>query len=202
MPCLRNMSLCSRWKLSCTSAGVGASVPRPHAVSPKPAAPAHSARAHCRRPAAQCPAPAAAWVTTGARGDTHASVREGLDPSRRDIKGTRSHDRSLLSSPAILALSPRRRVCARLPGCRHPDVAPGGARAAPMLRSDGIRASAPVAHLSKVIPSTTSSTWLVDCEGELRVCGSYFAQDIKDLAGQGVGVNDRQELEPRATGVR
>ena len=51
-------------------------------------------------------------------------------------------------------------------------------------------------------PSTTSSIWLVDREGELRVCGSYFAQDIKDLAGQGVGVNDRQELEPRATGVR
>jgi hypothetical protein len=38
----------------------------PHATSPKPAAPAHSARARCRRPAAQCPAQAAAWVTTGA----------------------------------------------------------------------------------------------------------------------------------------
>ena len=59
---------------SSTSAPVGASVPRPHATSPKPAAPAHSASARCRRPAAQCPAPAAAWVTTGATGDTHPRV--------------------------------------------------------------------------------------------------------------------------------
>jgi hypothetical protein len=29
----------------------------------------------------------------------------------------------LLSSPAIPALSPRRRVCAKLPGCHHPDAA-------------------------------------------------------------------------------
>ena len=40
-------------------------MPRPHVTSPKPAAPAHSARARCRRPAAQCPRPATAWVTTG-----------------------------------------------------------------------------------------------------------------------------------------
>jgi len=31
--------------------------------------------------------------------------------------------------------------------------------------------------------SPSSAPWgLVDCKCELRVCGSYFAQDIKDLA--------------------
>jgi hypothetical protein len=122
-PNLRSRSVCCRRKFSCTSAAVGASVPRPHATSPKPAAPAHSARPRCRRPADQCPAPAAAWVTTGATGDTHPRGFEGLAPSRRGKKASRSHDRSLLSSRAIPALSPRRRVCAKLPGCRHPDVA-------------------------------------------------------------------------------
>ena len=107
-PSLRIRSLCCRSH----SAQVGASVPRPHATSPKPAAPAHSARARRRRPEAQCPAPAAAWVTTGATGDTHPSVREGLTPSRRGIKASHSHDGSLLSSLAIPSLSPRRRVCA------------------------------------------------------------------------------------------
>jgi len=81
VPGLRIRSSCRR-KLSCTSAAVGASVPRPHAISPKPAAPAHSARARCRRPAAQCPAPAAAWVTTGVTKGTHPDVRAGLPPSR------------------------------------------------------------------------------------------------------------------------
>ena len=95
---------------SSTSAPVGASVPRPHATSPKPAAPAHSARARCRRPAAQCPAPATAWVTTGATGFTHPRVPEGLPPSRRGIKASRSW--ALLSSRVIPSLSPWRRVCA------------------------------------------------------------------------------------------
>jgi len=108
VPSLRNRSLCSRRMFSSTSARVGASVPRPHATSPKPAAPAHSARARCRRPEAQCPAPTAAWVTTGATGDTHPSVPEGLAPSRRGIKASRSN-RALLSSRAIPSLSPRRR---------------------------------------------------------------------------------------------
>jgi hypothetical protein len=89
-----------------TSARVGASVPRPHATSPKPAAPAHSARARCRRPEAQCPAPAAAWVTTGATGDTHPRVLEGLAPSRRGRRAARSSNRALLSSLAIPPLSP------------------------------------------------------------------------------------------------
>ena len=97
-------------RFSSASAPVGASVPRPHATSPKPAAPAHSARARCRRPAAQCPAPAIAWVTTGATGDTHPRVPEGLPPSRRSIKAR--HSRALLSSRAIPPLSPWRRVCA------------------------------------------------------------------------------------------
>ena len=96
---------------SSTSAPVGASVPRPHATSPKPAAPAHSASARCRRPAAQCPAPAA-WVTTGATGDTHPRVPEGLDPSRRGTKASRSNDGALRPSLAIPSLSPRRRMCA------------------------------------------------------------------------------------------
>jgi hypothetical protein len=82
MPRLRIRFLSCRRKSSCTSAAVGASVPRPHATSPKPAAPAHSARARCRRPAAQCPAPAAAWITTGTARFTHISVVEGLAPSR------------------------------------------------------------------------------------------------------------------------
>jgi len=85
---------------SSTSVPVGASVPRPHATSPKPAAPAHSASARCRRPAAQCPAPAAAWVTTGATGDTHPRVPEGLDPSRRGTKASRSNDGALRPSLA------------------------------------------------------------------------------------------------------
>jgi hypothetical protein len=85
VPGLRIRSICCR-KFSCTSAAVGASVPRPHAISPKPAAPAHSPRARCRRPAAQCPAPAAAWVTTGATACSHPDVREGLDPSRWSIR--------------------------------------------------------------------------------------------------------------------
>ena len=95
-------------RFSSTSAPVGASVPRPHATSPKPAAPAHSARARCRRPAAQCPAPAATRVTTGAAADTHPRVPEGLPPSRRGIKAR--HSRALLSSRAIPPLSPWRRV--------------------------------------------------------------------------------------------
>ena len=111
VPGLRIRSICCRM-FSCTSAAVGASVPRPHATSAKPAAPAHSARARCRRPAAQCPAPAAAWVTTGATACTHPSVLEGLPPSRRRIRAHRTGDGALLSSRAIPALSPRRRVCA------------------------------------------------------------------------------------------
>ena len=111
VPSLRNRSLCHRRMFSCTSARAGASVPRPHATSPKPAAPAHSARARRRRPEAQCPAPTAAWVTTGATGDTHPSVPEGLAPSRI-ISASRSSGGALLSSPAIPSLSPRRRVCA------------------------------------------------------------------------------------------
>jgi hypothetical protein len=88
VPGLRIRSICCRM-FSCTSAAVGASVPRPHAISPKPAAPAHSARARCRRPAAQCPAPAAAWVTTGGdslqppgrpRGPGPVQVHQGHPP--------------------------------------------------------------------------------------------------------------------------
>ena len=67
MPRSRIRSFCCSM-FCCASARVGASVPRPHATSPKPAALAHAARARCRRPAAQCPAPTAAWVTTGATG--------------------------------------------------------------------------------------------------------------------------------------
>jgi hypothetical protein len=109
---LRCLSISARAEMFfSTSALANASVPRPHATSPKPAAPAHSARARCRRPEAQCPAPAAAWVTTGATGDTHPSVLEGLAPSRV-IKASCSHHGALLSSLAIPSLSPRRHVCA------------------------------------------------------------------------------------------
>jgi hypothetical protein len=95
-------------RFSSASARVGASAPRPHATSPKPAAPAHSARARCRRPAAQCLAPATAWITTGTTGFTHPRVPEGLPPSRRGIKASRSE--ALPSSRVIPSLSPWRRV--------------------------------------------------------------------------------------------
>ena len=126
MPCLRIRSFsCSMCR--CASAWVGASVPRPHATSPNPAALAHAAMARCRRPAAQCPAPTAAWVTTGATGDTHSSAPEGLVPSRRGIQASRSSsNRFPLSSRAIPALSPRRRVRAK----RSRTTAPGHYRPA------------------------------------------------------------------------
>jgi hypothetical protein len=95
------------------SARVGDSVPRPHATSPKPAALAHAARARRRRPAAQCPAPTAAWVTAGAIGDTHSTAPEGMVPSRTRVKNSRC-TWALPSSRAIPALSPRRRVRAKL----------------------------------------------------------------------------------------
>jgi hypothetical protein len=112
VPSLRNRSLCCRRMFFSTSARAGASVPRPHTTSPKPAAPAHSARARRRRPEAQCPAPTAAWVTTGATGDTHPSVPEGLAPSRRGIRASRGSDGALLSSlatshPVIVAQAVR-----------------------------------------------------------------------------------------------
>ena len=84
--------------------------------------------------AAQCPAPTAAWVTTGAAADTHARVPEGLVPSRAK-RTSSSCNRALLLSRAILALSPRRRGCARLPGCRHRDAAARRGQGAPVLRS-------------------------------------------------------------------
>ena len=117
-PTLAQQVLCCSM-FCCASARVGASVPKPHATSPSPAALAHAARARRRRPAAQCPAPTAAWVTTGMTADTHSSVPEGLAPSRTDIKTTR-RNWALPSSRAIPALSPRRRGSAKLPGCRHP----------------------------------------------------------------------------------
>jgi hypothetical protein len=118
MPRLRNRSFCCSIFLS-ASARVSASAPRPHATSPKPAALAHAARARRRRPAAQCPAPTAAWVTAGATGDTHSSPPEGLAPSRKRIEASRC-TWALPSSRAIPALSPRRRVRAKLPYCRYP----------------------------------------------------------------------------------
>ena len=54
--------------------------------------------------------------------DTHSRVPEGLVPSRAR-RASCSRNRALLLSRAILALSPRRRECAKLPGCRHPDAA-------------------------------------------------------------------------------
>ncbi len=149
-PRSRNRSFCCSM-FFCASARVGASVPRPHATSPKPAALAHAARARCRRPAAQCPAPTAAWVTTGATGDTHSSVPEGRAPSRTDIKTSRRSNRSPLSSRAIPALSPRRRVRAKLPGCRHPDAA---ARAGPGRRCPGPAASALAPRRSSAQPGS------------------------------------------------
>jgi hypothetical protein len=128
VPGLRIRSICCR-KFSCTSAAVGASVPRPHATSPKPAAPAHSARARCRRPAAQCPAPAAAWVTTGATACTHPSVREGLPPVQKAHKGPPVGRRGLAvitSHPGIVAQAAR--VC-QAPGLPPPRTLPPGRRA-------------------------------------------------------------------------
>jgi hypothetical protein len=153
VPRSRIRSLSIRWKFSPTSAAVGASVPRPHATSPKPAAPAHSARARCRRPAAQCPAPAAAWITTGATEFTHPDVVEGLAPSRWDMQTSRS--KALLSSSrAIPALS---RVCAntrrsmtrRAAHPREPLSANG------CVRDQGGRQAAVI---------TVVVTWLVTCQ--------------------------------------
>ena len=59
------------------------------------------------------PGPTAAWVTTGATGDTHPSVREGLTPSRKTIRCSR-RAKAQLSSLAIPSLSPRR--SGRCPG--------------------------------------------------------------------------------------
>ena len=184
-----NRSRCCR-RIGSASARVGASVPRPHATSANPAALAHAARARCRRPAAQCPAPAPACVTTGATQVTHSSGPEGRVQSSASMNAAR-RDGALLSSPAIPALSPGRRVRAKLPGCRYPDVAAqraqrgGDAQVRPHPRSH------PAAHLlnrdlpaglrgpchrlppvrkypapgtqarTLVIPSTTTSTWLV-----------------------------------------
>jgi hypothetical protein len=53
-----------------------------------------------------------------------------------------------LSSRAIPGLPPRRRECAKLPGCRHPDDAARRGARAPMPRSGRIGASAP-SHLLK-----------------------------------------------------
>ena len=117
---MRSRSLCC-WVFLTISARVGASVPRPHTASAEPAALAHAARARCRA-AAQCPAPTAAWVTTGAAADTHARVPAGLIPSMAR-RNSSSCTRALLLSRAIPALSPRRRECAKLPGCRYPDAA-------------------------------------------------------------------------------
>ena len=69
-------------------------------------------------PGAQCPAPTAAWVTTGATRGTHPSIPAGLTSSKMG-KATRS-TWAQLSSRAIPALWPRRRVRAKLPGCRYP----------------------------------------------------------------------------------
>jgi hypothetical protein len=85
-------------------------------------------------PAAQCPAPTAAWVTTGAAADTHPRVPAGLIPSMAR-RTSSSCNRALLLSRAILALSPRRPGCAKLPGCRHRDAAARRGRGAPVLRS-------------------------------------------------------------------
>ena len=56
VPSLRSRSLCCR-PIFTISARVGASVPRPHATSPEPAALAHAARARCRRPGGPVPGP-------------------------------------------------------------------------------------------------------------------------------------------------
>ena len=193
VPSLRSRSLCCRRMFSSTSAQVGASVPMPHAISPKPAAPAHAARARCRRPAAHCPAPTAAWVRTGATGDTHPSILESLAPSRRDIKTSRRSNRSPRHHEPSRHCRPGR---ACVPGSRAAatrTLPSGGPRAAPMLRSVGLPhpRQHPAAHLlnrdllaglrgpchllfpraegpapatqdrTLVIPSTTSSTWLI-----------------------------------------
>ncbi len=109
-------------KFSSASAPVGASVPRPHATSPKPAAPAHSARARCRRPAAQCPAPAAAWVTNGG-GSLHPSERpRGPGPVQKGHKGQPQPQPPglavITSHPVIVAQAAR--VCHYAPQARGP----------------------------------------------------------------------------------
>ncbi len=84
------------------------------------------------------PGPGGGLDNNGATACTHPDVREGLAPSRC-IKATH-RNWALLSSRAIPALSPRRRVCAKLPGCRHPGVA--ARRVAGRRRCSGPAASA------------------------------------------------------------
>ena len=120
MPSLRNRSLCCRRMFFATSARVGASVPRPHATSPKPAAPAHAARARCRRPAAQCPAPTAAWVTTGATAGHPFEHPRGPGPVQKGHKG----QPQLQPGPAVITSHPgivaqAARVC-QAPGLPPP----------------------------------------------------------------------------------
>ena len=130
MPRSRNRSFC-RSMFFRASARVGASVPRPHATSAKPAALAHAARARCRRPAAQCPAPTAAWVTTGMTGDYPFGRPRGPGPVQR---GHQEHPPQqpvpavITSHPVIVAQAAR--VCQApglpLPGrCRPAEAGRG-----------------------------------------------------------------------------
>jgi hypothetical protein len=66
----------------CASARVGASAPRPHATSPKPAALAHGQGPLWAPGGPSAGAPTAAWVTAGATGDIHSGIPEGLVSSR------------------------------------------------------------------------------------------------------------------------
>ena len=87
VPSLRNRSLCCCWLFFSTSARVGASVPRPHATSPEPAALAHAARARCPRPEAPVPGPDGGLGNNGGdRGHPFERPR-GPGPVQKGQKG-------------------------------------------------------------------------------------------------------------------
>ena len=100
MPGLRIRSSCCR-KFSCTSAAVGASVPRPHATSPKPAAPAYSARAG--------PVPGPGGGLGNNAGDSlHPSERpRGPAPVQKARKGPQQGLAVITSHPVIVAQAAR-----------------------------------------------------------------------------------------------
>ena len=98
---LSNRSRCCRRILS-TSARAGASVPRPHATSPTPAALAHAARARSRRPGGPVPGPDSSLRNN--RSDTgHPLERpRGPGPVQGEHQG-----HPLQLGPAVITSHPR-----------------------------------------------------------------------------------------------
>jgi hypothetical protein len=143
MPRSRNRSFCSSMYF-CHSARVGASVPRPHATSPKPAALAHAAKGPLPAAGGPVPGPDGGLGNNGDdRGHPFERPR-GPDPVQKghqDQPPQRPVPAVITSHPRILAPDGAYVPSPGLPLPRR--CRPAGGRAAPMLRSGRIRASAP-----------------------------------------------------------